>query len=239
MNLLLTSLIATNSNAADDLKTMFSEGKATGQIRMFSISRSLEFSNPTLTDYTRKANAIGGFLKYESADLKGFSLGTAFYTTNGFALADDKATNKKVDPTILGKKNESYSILGEAYIQYKYKNTSFKLGRQKLNTPLAGADDGRMLPNLFQAYTITNSDLSDTILFASHVTHFAQGTFGRIYSSESGLIRDKILASTAAYSAVDSKNQVGEFVNIGTYALGKKTDGLSIFSMTYKGFLKT
>lgn len=210
------------------------EAKISGQIRSFSIARSLDFSQKD--NYTRSANAIGGFLKYETADFYGFNLGGAFYTTNGFALKSDKANNRKVDPTILGVDNKSYTILGEAYLGYKYKNTELKLGRQKLNTPLAGADDGRMLPNLFHAYTLTNTDIADTKIFISHATHFAQGTFGRIYSAKPGDIGAQVLSATAAYSAIDSKKQVGEFVNIGTYALGTKTDGLSIASVTYSGF---
>lgn len=233
--LCIAAILSINAQAAEDMSSMFSDGNVSGQIRMFSISRSFEFSNPTSSDFTREANAIGGHLKYETASLHGFSLGSAFYTTNGFALKSDKATNREVDPTILGKNNESYSILGEAYLAYKYKNTSLQLGRQKLNTPLAGSDDGRMLPNLFQAYTLINRDLPDTTIFLSHATHFAQGTFGRIYSAESGQSRDKILAATSGYSALNDRSQVGEFVNIGTYALGVKTDGLSIASVSYTG----
>ena len=132
--------------AADDLSSMFSEGKASGQIREFSISRGVEYTDSS-KDYTRNANAIGGYVKFETADYKGLSLGTALYTTNGFGLDSPRDDYTKVDPTLLGKSNESYSLLGEAFVQYKYENTSFKGGRQKLNTPMAGADDARMIPN--------------------------------------------------------------------------------------------
>ena len=235
LNLIAITLLSLTLQAKDSFNTIFRKGKVSGEIRSFSIARSLEFSNPAFRNFTRKANAIGGYLKYETAPLYGFNLATALYTTNGFALKSNKVANSEVDPTILGKNNESYSILGEAYIGYLYNNTSFKLGRQKINTPLAGSDDGRMLPNLFQAYTLMNKDLANTTIFISHATHFAQGTFGRIYSSESGASRDKILAATSAYSAIDDRNQVGRFLNIGTYALGTKTDGLSIFSTIYTG----
>ena len=213
-------------SAAEDLRSMFAEGKASGQIREFSISRDVQIS--TGGDYTRSANAVGGHLKYETADYKGLSFGTAFYTTNGFGLKSDKATNKKVDPSLLGKDNESYSILGEAYLQFKYGNTAFKGGRQKLHTPLAGDDDARMVPNLFEAYLLSNTDLPDTTLIVGHVTKFAQGTFGRVYNGG-------ILAATAGYSAVDTKNHVGDFVNMGTYAVGKSTDGVTVAAVTYTG----
>jgi len=151
-------------NAAEDLTTMFSEGKVSGQIREFSISRSVQDTRTNSSandDYTRNANAIGGYLKYETADYKGLNFGAAFYTSNGFLLGD-KDDGHDTDPTLLGKDNESYSILGEAYLQFKYENTTFKGGRQKLNTPMMGADDARMIPNLFEAYTLTNTDIADT-----------------------------------------------------------------------------
>ena len=224
----LATLYSTSS-AADSVNAMFSEGKVSGQIRSFNISRTIEDTRNTANnDYTRKANAIGGHLKYETASLNGLSLGAAFYTTNGYALEDDRSTNREVDPTLLGKDNDGYSILGEAYLQYKRSNTTLKVGRQKLNTPLAGADDARMLPNLFEAALLVNTDIEDTTIIAAHATKFAQGTFGRAYVSGA-------LSATAGYSSTDARNQVGEFVNMGTYAVGTATDGVSILSATYSG----
>lgn len=213
-----------HADAAEDLSSMFSQGKASGQIREFTISRSVDVS--TGTDYTRSANAVGGYLKYETADFKGLSFGAAFYTTNGFLNDSPKNVYTKVDPTLLGKNNENYSMLGEAFVQYKTGNTSFKAGRQKLDTPMLGSDDARMLPNLFEAYVLTNKDIANTTLTAAHVTKFAQGTFGRAYTNG-------ILAATAGYSKVDARDQVGEFTNMGTYAVGQSTDGVSILSATY------
>ena len=225
----VAALVAVTSvNAAEDLSSMFSEGKVSGQIREFSISRSVDYSDTSKDDYTRQANAVGGYLKFETADFAGLSLGTALYTTNGFLLDSPKDDYIKVDPTLLGPGNEGYSILGEAYIQYKNANTTFKGGRQKLATPFAGTDDARMLPNLFEAYVLSNTDLPGTTLIAAHATRFAQGTFGRAYNGG-------ILAATSGYSFVDSRDQVGDFVNMGTYAVGTATDGVSIVSATYTG----
>lgn len=214
-----------NVNAAEDLSSMFGEGKASGQIREFSISRTIDVSDNS--GYTRKANAVGGYLKYETAAFKGLTLGTAFYTTNGFGL-NNVETSKYTDPTLLGKNNEDYTMLGEAYLQYKFDNTTFKAGRQKLDTPLAGSDDARMLPNLFEAYVLSNKDIANTTLIAAHVTKFAQGTFGRAYGAGG------ILGATAGYSSWDASNQVGDFVNMGTYAINQKTDGVTAAAAIYK-----
>jgi len=212
-------------HAADSLEGMFSEGKVSGQIREFSISRSVERSAGT--DYTRNANAIGGYLKYETADFSGLSFGAAFYTTNGFLNDSDKTDYTEVDPTLLGENNENYSMLGEAFVQYKVANSTLKIGRQKLDTPMLGSDDARMLPNLFEAYVLTNKDIANTTLTLAHVTKFAQGTFGRAYGAGG------ILGSTAGYSSWDASNQVGEFKNMGTYAVNKSTDGVSVISATH------
>jgi hypothetical protein len=225
---LLASIMAVNAMAADDLAGMFKEGKASGQIRFFYVDR----------DYSpgvhRDATAIGGHLKYETDGWNGVSLGAAFYTTNGLFIRDNRATNPEVDPTLLGKDNESYNLLGEAYLQYKNGNTTFKGGRQKLDTPMAGSDDVRMVPNLFEAYVLSNADIKDTTLMAGHITKFAQGTFGRVYNASANNA-NAVLSVTSGYSFWDSRNQVGEFVNMGTYVIDQDTSGVSVAAAIYSG----
>ena len=228
-----------NAQAAEDLNAMFSEGKVSGQIREFSVVRT--YKRSAANDYTRTANAIGGHIKYETAELGGLSIGAALYTTNGFlnhssVHSGTARTDRYVDMTLLGKNNESYSILGEAYLKYKRGNTAFKGGRQKLVTPMMGDDDARMMANLFEAYVLTNKDIANTTLTLGHVSKFAQGTFGRIYNhTAASSDAAKILSATAGYSYVDSLNQVGEFKNMGTYAFGESTGGVTMASATYTG----
>lgn len=212
--------------AAEDLNSMFSEGKASGQVRMFYIDREYQGSAGNKTH--RGSTAIGGHLKYETASLNGLSLGAAFYTTHEI---DSRNT---VDPTLFGKDDDGYSILGEAYLQYKYKNTTFKGGRQKLVTPMLGDDDARMIPNLFEAYVLTNKDIANTTLTLGHVTKFAQGTFGRSYNAAADA-PNALLSVTSGYSYDDSKNHVGSFTNVGTYAFDEKTDGITMASVVYTG----
>jgi hypothetical protein len=220
---LLSSL---NANAADDLSAMFSEGKTSGEIRAFSIDRTYQGSAGNTAH--RNATAVGGHLKFETAAYDGLSLGAALYTTNLIA------SSPTVDPTLTGKDNDGYSILGEAYLQYKNTNTTFKAGRQKLETPLAGSDDARMLPSLFEAYVLTNTDIADTTLLAAHVTKFAQGSFGRAYYASSSYTHaSNLLSATSGYSYNSQDDKTGDFVNMGDYAVGETTDGVSILSATY------
>jgi hypothetical protein len=225
MSLAVASLFSA-ANAADDLSSMFKDGKASGQIRLFSIDRLYEGSAGTTTH--RNTTAAGGNLKYETADYKGLSLGTTFYTTNAIA------GSPTVEPSMYGPNNKGYSILGEAYVQYKYGKTTFKGGRQKLDTPLAGSDDARMLPNLFEAYLLMNSDVKNTTLVAGQVTRFAQGSFGRVYSATAtATAANKLLSATAGYSYADSLNQAGDFVNMGQYAVGQSTNGVTTAAAIY------
>ncbi len=230
---------ASASLMAAEESNIFANGKVSGQIREFSISRSVEDTRPLAgavgKDYTRKANAIGGYLKYDTGAWNGLSFGAAFYTTNGFLLRDNKTNYNEVDPTLLGKNNDSYSLLGEAYVQYKNGNTTFKGGRQKLDTPLAGSDDARMLPNLFEAYVLSNTDIKDTTLIAAQVTKFAQGTFGRAYAASPSINNNSVLSVTSGYSLIDSRNQTGDFTNMGSYAIGDSTSGVTAVAAIYSG----
>lgn len=224
MSLAVVSLFST-VNAADDLSSMFTDGKVSGQLREFSILRNTTYSNsPTSSDYERVANTVGGYLKFDTANYAGLSFGAAFYTTNGFGLPGNSAN---IDPTLLGANNSSYSLLGEAYVQYKYQNTTFKGGRQKLDTPLAGSDDARMLPNLFEAYVVTNSDIKNTTLVAAHVTQEAAGTFANGYAGG-------VLGATSGYSYTsNTANMQGKFTNMGQWAVGQNTAGVTAAAAIY------
>lgn len=227
---LVMSLVAigfiSSANGAEDLSSMFNDGNVSGQVRAFYIDRQYEGSaGKTLH---RNATAIGGNLKFETADYEGLSLGAAFYTTNRVASSPD------IDPSLFGKNSDGYSILGEAYLQYKYSNTIFKAGRQKLDTPLAGSDDARMLPSLFEAYLFVNRDIPDTTLTVAHVTKFAQGSFGRAYYASSYYTNaSNLLSVTSGYTYDSGVDKTGDFLNMGDYAIGKHTDGVTVTSAVY------
>ena len=51
--------------------------------------------------------------------------------------------------------------------------TMLKIARQVLDTPFAGPDDIRIVPDLYEAYLLTNTDIADTTLVLDHVTKMA------------------------------------------------------------------
>lgn len=201
---------STGSFAASDLASAFKEGKASGQIRAFYITRDYDKRNNDAGTVDRSGTALGGKLGYETAPLYGISAGAMFYTTNGLGLKNQD--NTKVDPTLFGTGTDrpDTTYLGQAYLQGSFGKTTVKIGRQELNTPLAGMDDARMLPNLFEAAVVINKDLPDTTLIGAVVTRMATGTFANGYSAN----------NLALQSGYGLGGKTGEFRTMSKVALG-------------------
>ncbi|WP_345972177.1 OprD family outer membrane porin [Sulfurimonas diazotrophicus] len=229
--LLLSGIAAAflTANAADDIAAMFANGTTSGQIRAFYVDR--DYSGYDGAPH-RNATALGGHLGYETDALAGVSLGASAYTTNRIfqGLEYGSTSEGKVDPSLFGNGYKSYSIFGEAYVNLKMGASNLKLGRQSLNTPMAAADDARMLPSFFEAYVYTNGSLANTSLVAAHITKFAPGSFSNIYTGGG------ILGATSGYSpiAANYPKYGGDFANVGSWAVGETTAGITTLAAVYK-----
>jgi len=166
LSIAAVAALATTSFAASDLAGAFKEGKASGQIRAMYINTNVKDPGTDTSGF-----ALGGKLAYETAPLYGISGGAAFYTTNDLGTKDKNAA--KVDGSLYDENSKSYSILGQAYLVGQFGKTTVKVGRQQLDTPLAGSDDIRMVPNLFEAALVINADVPDTTLIGGYVSRMA------------------------------------------------------------------
>lgn len=133
------------------LKQVFLEGKIGGHVRNFFMNT---INNKALSNHY--ANAIGFELNYETARVKGFSLGIAgLFTFNTFSsklAALDSITNKaarletelfdKEDPT----NKSDLDRLDELFLSYEAANFEVLFGRFTFNSPLINPQDGRMKP---------------------------------------------------------------------------------------------
>lgn len=227
---IIVSSLLVSSIYADSLAEAFKNGTVNGELRAFFIDRDYN----GIKDTHRNAFALGGNLAYESAKLNGFTFGGKFYTTNGLGINGNNKVDGKVDPTLFKDDYKSYSILGESYIAYANNKTNVKIGRQKLDTPLAGSDDARMLPNLFEAVVITNSNLENITLVGAQVSKMAAGTFSNAYANsgvdENGINSNGYLALHSGYGL---NNQSGKFMNMGTYAINQNTTGVTAVAGIY------
>jgi len=228
LSLLTTLLLASGAVMGDTIDEAFAEGKFTGQFRTFYIDRSYS----GVIENNRNSLAVGGHLGYETAPWYDLSLGVRLYSTNFMEIhGNNPRTTDSYDPSLFGSDFESYTFMGELYANYKINNTNIKIGRQKLDTPLAGADDARMLPSLFEAVVISNTDIKDTTLIAAHVTKESVGTFGNAYAPAGPL------GLQSGYGLGFANATNGRFRDMGNVALGGdvNTDGVTVAAAIYNG----
>ena len=188
-------------------------GEVFGQSRTFYIDRT--YSGILVNN--RNSLATGGYIGYKSPDFNGFTAVVAAYGTYGFNIHSEDANvigSASYDPSLYGDGFDNYAFIGQAYINYAFGNTNFKIGRQRLDTPMAGADDARMLPNLFEAAVLSNTDVENTTLIAAHVTKETTGTFSNVYGAPSAL------SLQSGYGLGYKEGTSGHFANMGTIALG-------------------
>ena len=176
------ALCMTSMQAADSFKSWFEEGKVKGNIKYYYIETKKDLPNKPNT--SAHANSVGGTLNYTTGNFNGFQMGATFMTTNGFALPN------AVDTSILGRDNgvrlegnpsgeiaqDSFSVLGEAFIKYDYKKFTALYGRQVIKTPLVHAKEVRMLTSAVQGLFADYEMEYGTTLGASYLTHFKQRT---------------------------------------------------------------
>lgn len=164
----LTCLFAVSANAdekaqAQNIFEIFSKAKTNGEIRLGYVVQDNE------DDTKNKNSAAGGHLAIETASLNGISFGTAFYTTNRI----QSKNNDALGTSLFDSNDDSYTILGQAYTNISLGKTNLKIGRQQIDTPFADSDDIRMIPNLFEAYILTNNDIENLIITVLHVNKWS------------------------------------------------------------------
>jgi len=152
-----------------ELRHMFSDGKVTGQLRSMYMGYNEQNAQ------NNYATALGGSLKYELAEFKGFSGGVAFVTTNDISYLSGEGVKRNSE---LSGEDKSYTQVEEAYLTYTYDALTLKAGRQIFDTPLADSDDIRMVPNSFEAYTALYSGENFTTML---------GHFDRWQGTDAGL----------------------------------------------------
>ncbi len=126
------------------IKKMFKKGKASGQLKVM-YSEAAEPGNAYAT-------AIGGVIKYELAEYRGFNAGAAVYTSYDIPFASGEGDKRSTE---MSSDVGNHSDIGEAFINYKYDKLNFRAGRQAIDTPLADTDNIRMIQNSFEAYIAT------------------------------------------------------------------------------------
>jgi len=135
-----------------------------GQLRAGYITFSENSSSRT------NGYALGGHYHFETKRWNGLMIGAEAYTVLNLGT---NQTPLKINPDFFDLDGKSFILLSQAYLGGKWGNTEIKLGRQALDAPHADSDDIRMVPNYFEAYTITNTDIDDLTLTAGMIDKMA------------------------------------------------------------------
>ena len=114
--------------------------------------------------------ALAGHAHFDTGRWQGLKLAAEVYTVLNLGINQNPLN---VNGDFFDEHGNSFILLSQAYMDGQWGNTKIKLGRQSLNTPHADADDIRMMPNYFEAYTITNTDIDDLTLTAGFIHRMA------------------------------------------------------------------
>lgn len=100
-----------------------------------------------------------------TGEMYGMTLGFRGYATLDFGLADADTTTWT--DTLNGE--ESASWVSELYLAKTFGNTTLKVGRQTLETPLVFTETWNTAPNSFDAILVANTDAPDTTLVGAFI----------------------------------------------------------------------
>jgi hypothetical protein len=129
----------------------------------------------------QRTPGFGGKLAGETGNYYGFSSKGAVYSTQDLGLRSGNP--RETDAYMFDLDKSPYSLLGEAQVGFTAGKTTLTLGRQEFFSPIINSYEYRIIPNLFEAYTLTNHDLPNTTLTLAHVSRMS-GLDGLVTFSE-------------------------------------------------------
>lgn len=155
--------------SATSVAGFFSEGRLDLQLRGTYMDRTFAevFRYPEVEN---AAFVLGGSLVYETAKWHGASLGFSVYTSQKVWTLPTREGRTSL------KDGESYSALADTFLQWEGGKTTVRLFRQRIDTPILGSRDFRMVPYAWEAWTVENRSVPGLAIQASWVTHVKDWT---------------------------------------------------------------
>ena len=164
LSALVLATLSANVYAADSLTQALKNGKFDGALKAvaYNVDKAAKGEESIVS--------LGAMLHYVTAPFYGFSLGLrAQGSASPWASAKEKAFYKA---DLYG----PGAVLEEAYLQYKFKKSSLKAGRQFIKTPLLAGNGSRIIHESFQGYTADIKALSKTRIFAGYINKYLTRT---------------------------------------------------------------
>lgn len=153
---------------------------------LFGLRRKLEGLPPFWSDSSVEVNLRSYYLERQNQDAPdnlGWAAGGSFEYQSGWwrerlKLGAVAYTSQKLlgpkdkDGTLLLRPGQrSFSVLGQAYLEGRLEDQiRFRLYRQTFNLPYVNAQDNRMVPNTFEAYTVGRKGSGRLDFVVAHLT---------------------------------------------------------------------
>ena len=139
-----------------------------GHIHAQARAGYIRLQDDTASDNT--AYGLAGHVHFDSKQWHGLSVGASAY-----ASINPSQNNNRLDINgdFFDANGDSFALITEAYLHGEWEHTELKFGRQILDTPHADSDDIRLIPNYFEAYTLTNTDITALTLTAGYIRKMA------------------------------------------------------------------
>ena len=160
----------------ESFNKMLTEGIFYGRLRL----NSFVFDWDTEVENKRKDHysiGVGGSLVYKSAYFKNFGFTFAGYTSqNPWHMDDEYAKYYKVGKGVLSRYDVAtkgkYGItsFAQAYLEYKNKMLSVKIGRQIFESQMTKSNDIKMIPNTFEGLSLESKMISNYHFKAAYFT---------------------------------------------------------------------
>jgi hypothetical protein len=114
--------------------------------------RSFYFNRQKADDTFSEAWALGGWLEYKSGWLADtFAIGATYYTSLPAYAPDSRPGSSLLTPG-----QDAIGTFGEAWAAFRYKEYALlRGGRQKVDDGYVNPQDNRMVPNTFEALTLS------------------------------------------------------------------------------------
>ena len=166
------------SKEINSIADAFAHGKGKGLLRYGAQHRDSKYHvlqddphNPTVKGNVKAYSALGGYLGYETAAYHYISLGATFYTSNPF-IGNNSEHRKGLGGLYEEEGGQdAYTVLGEAYFQYKNDHHLFKIGRQELpNYKFVSLSNIRMSSFTHEAAIYENTTLKHLKFNIAYVT---------------------------------------------------------------------
>ncbi len=154
----------------------FKNGKVKGLLRYGAQHRDSKYhviqdSHDTEHGKVQAYSALGGYLGYETAPLHNFSIGATFYTSNPFLGSNSDERKGLGGLYEADGGQDSYHVLGEAFVKYQNDEHLFKVGRQEMaDYRFVSLSNIRMTPFTHEGAIYENSSIDGLKVNAAYIT---------------------------------------------------------------------